>query len=78
VEYEVEGQRFTLNPGDSLIFAAQLRHRWRNASSPPATVLIILSGFEQGEHPSEFHLSSGKKEPESDEQAKDVSEENEM
>jgi transcriptional regulator with XRE-family HTH domain len=78
VEYEVEGQRFTLNPGDSLIFAAQLRHRWRNASSTPATVLIILSGFEQGEHPSEFHLSSGKKEPESDDQAEDLSEEKEI
>jgi quercetin dioxygenase-like cupin family protein len=61
IEYDVEGQLFILNPGDNLLFAAQLRHRWRNVGDKTAKAVIVLSGFEQGERPSEFHLSSGKK-----------------
>jgi transcriptional regulator with XRE-family HTH domain len=55
LEYEVKKQRFTLEPGDSLIFAARLEHRWRNSSKGSTRVVIVLSGFEKGEHPSEFH-----------------------
>jgi transcriptional regulator with XRE-family HTH domain len=58
IQYEVEGFFYTLNPGDSLLFAAQLRHRWKNAGPESASAVIVLSGFEQGERPSEFHLSS--------------------
>lgn len=61
VEYEVENQKFILNPGDSLMFVAQQRHRWRNAGDSPAQVLIVLAGFQQSERPSEFHISSGKR-----------------
>jgi transcriptional regulator with XRE-family HTH domain len=61
MEYEVEGHIFTLEAGDSLIFAAQLRHRWRNPGETTAQAIIVLAGFEQGERPSEFHLSSGLK-----------------
>lgn len=61
IEYEVEDQIYTLNPGDNLIFAAQHRHSWRNSGDDTATAIIVLSGFEEGERPSEFHLSSGKK-----------------
>ena len=61
IEYEVEGQRFVLKPGDSLIFAAQRRHRWKNIGNEQAQAVIVLANFEQGERPSEFHVSSGKK-----------------
>ena len=61
IEYEVEELSFTLNPGDSLIFAAQHRHRWRNSGQTPATLVIVLSCFEQGERPSEFHVSTSHK-----------------
>lgn len=61
LEYEVEDQRFLLETGDSLIFAAQLRHRWRNSGEETVQALFVLAGFEQGERPSEFHLSSGLK-----------------
>jgi transcriptional regulator with XRE-family HTH domain len=61
IEYDVEGQKFILNPGDSLMFVAQQRHRWRNASDVPAQLMVVLAGFQQSERPSEFHLSSGKK-----------------
>jgi transcriptional regulator with XRE-family HTH domain len=58
LQYEVEGFLFNLTPGDSLLFAAQLRHRWRNSGKEDASAVIVLSGFEQGERPSEFHLTS--------------------
>lgn len=61
VEYEVEDHRYLLNPGDSLIFAAQLRHSWRNAGDKVAQATIVLAGFEHGERPGEFHVSSGLK-----------------
>lgn len=64
LEYEVEGQRFSLQPGDSLLFASKLRHRWRNPGKSVANVLFVLSGFEMDERPSEFHLSYGQSESE--------------
>jgi len=61
IEYEVEEKKFVLNPGDNLIFAAELRHRWRNPGNETATAILVLAGFEQGELPSEYHISSGMK-----------------
>ena len=61
LEYEIEGQKFLLSPGDSLIFAAQMRHSWLNPGDNTTTAVIVLSGFEQGERPSEFHITSGQK-----------------
>lgn len=59
LEYEVEGQRYSLQPGDSLLFASKLRHRWRNPGKSVTKVLFVLSGFEMDERPSEFHLRIG-------------------
>ncbi|MBI4732858.1 MAG: cupin domain-containing protein [Chloroflexi bacterium] len=56
VEYEVEGQPFLLTPGDSLLFAAHLEHQWRNAGSMEANLLILLSGFDDGDRPLAVHL----------------------
>lgn len=61
IQYEIEDEQFTLEPGDSLIFAAQLRHKWSNPGDTPARSIFVLAGFEQGERPSEFHISSGMK-----------------
>ena len=61
LEYEVEDQRYSLQPGDSLLFASKMRHRWRNPGKSVTNVLFVLSGFEMDERPSEFHLSSGQK-----------------
>jgi len=60
LEYDIEGQRFSLSPGDSLLFTAQIEHRWRNSSAAQTQVLIVLSGFNKGESPLEYHLTSGK------------------
>lgn len=58
LEYQVENQRFLLEAGDSLLFAAELRHRWRNPGKNVASAIFILSGFVHDERPSEFHISS--------------------
>ena len=59
LEYEVEDERFSLKPGDSLLFASKLRHRWRNPGKAVTKVLFVLSGFALDERPSEYHLSYG-------------------
>lgn len=56
LDYEVDGQHFLMEAGDSLLFAAQLNHRWRNPGKVVANALIVLAGFEESEHPGEFHL----------------------
>jgi transcriptional regulator with XRE-family HTH domain len=60
LDYQVESQHFILEAGDSLLFAAQMRHRWRNPGHTVTNAVIVLSGFELGEHPGEYHLVSGK------------------
>jgi len=62
LEYEVEDQRFILEAGDSLLFAAQLKHRWRNRSKKVCNAMFVLSSYEHGERPSEFHISSSLRE----------------
>lgn len=58
LEYEVDNQRYVLEAGDSLIFAAQLIHRWRNSGSTVANAVIVISAFEESERPGEYHLAS--------------------
>jgi quercetin dioxygenase-like cupin family protein len=59
VEYEVEDRIYLPNPGDSLLFAAHLSHRWRNAGKTASNLLIILSGFADMDKPMEQHLHKG-------------------
>jgi transcriptional regulator with XRE-family HTH domain len=49
LEYQVETQHFILEPGDSLLFTANLRHRWRNPGKTVTNALIVLSScLEEG------------------------------
>jgi transcriptional regulator with XRE-family HTH domain len=59
LEYQVERQVFELSSGDSLLFAAQLKHRWKNTGGNVATALIIISGFEEGEELHAMHWKKG-------------------
>lgn len=59
LEYQVENQHFVLEPGDSLLFAAELRHQWRNPGSTVTNAIFVLAGFDEDEHPSEYHIASG-------------------
>jgi transcriptional regulator with XRE-family HTH domain len=58
LEYEIEDQRFLMEPGDSLIFAAQLMHRWRNPGTNVSNAIIVISAFEDTERPGEYHIAS--------------------
>ncbi len=58
LEYEVEGETYLLEPGDSLLFAAHLKHRWRNAGQTVTNALFVLSGFSEDEHPGHFHWNT--------------------
>lgn len=49
IEYQVENQMYRLEAGDSLIFAAKLRHKWRNPGNSVANVLIMLSDFAESD-----------------------------
>lgn len=55
LEYQVEREIYTMTPGDSLLFAAQLKHKWRNIGKTVATAIIVISGFEEGEEPHAMH-----------------------
>ena len=58
LEYDVDGQKFYLEPGDSLIFAAKLPHQWKNSGGKVTSAIIVIAGFEDSERPSEFHLAA--------------------
>ncbi|MCB9112887.1 MAG: helix-turn-helix transcriptional regulator [Anaerolineales bacterium] len=55
LEYFVEREVFTLEAGDSLLFASKLRHRWRNPGPTVTNALVVISGFAEGEHPHAMH-----------------------
>ena len=59
LEYQVERQLYHLEVGDSLLFAAHLKHKWKNPGRNVATALIIISGFEEGEHLHAMHWKKG-------------------
>jgi transcriptional regulator with XRE-family HTH domain len=58
LEYQVENKTFQLETGDSLLFAAHLKHRWRNPGPMVTNAVFVLSGFEGAELPSSHHLVS--------------------
>jgi transcriptional regulator with XRE-family HTH domain len=57
LEYQVENQTYLLEPGDSLLFAARLRHKWRNPGGSVVNALIVLSDFSEGDRPGNIHLA---------------------
>lgn len=59
LEYQVERQLYHLEPGDSLLFAAHLKHKWRNPGKNVGTAIIIISGFEEGEELHAMHWKKG-------------------
>lgn len=61
LEYQVENQVFYLEPLDSLLFAAHLKHKWKNPLETQGKALFVLSSFEKNEQPSEFHQQSVRK-----------------
>ena len=65
LEYQIEDAYYNLEAGESLMFSARLRHRWRNVGGNVTNALFLLSGFAEGEHPTPMHMA--KQEPSSEE-----------
>ena len=42
VEYQIGGEKYRLEPGDSLLFQATQPHLCRNVGDHPATILLVL------------------------------------
>jgi transcriptional regulator with XRE-family HTH domain len=59
LEYQVERQTYLLTAGDSLLFAAHLKHKWRNPGRNVASAIIIISGIEEGEELHAMHWKKG-------------------
>jgi len=57
LEYQVVSEIYTLAAGDTLLFAAHLRHRWRNPGPLVTSVIFVLSGFEAGDEPLQHHMT---------------------
>ncbi len=58
LEYTVEERKYILGEGDSLLFAARLRHNWRNPSNSVTQAMIVLCGYEEFESPAGFHRAA--------------------
>jgi transcriptional regulator with XRE-family HTH domain len=55
LDYQVEKEIFHLSGGDSLLFAAHLKHKWKNPGRTVTNALIIISDFAEGEQPNAMH-----------------------
>jgi len=51
LEYLLEKERLELEAGDTLLFAAHLKHRWRNPGPTVVNALVVLSGFSEARAP---------------------------
>jgi transcriptional regulator with XRE-family HTH domain len=60
LEYQVEHQIYQLSPGDSLLFAARLKHRWKNPGKRVATALIVISCFGEADGLHTLHHGADK------------------
>jgi transcriptional regulator with XRE-family HTH domain len=58
LEYIVENKVYLLETGDSLLFVAQLTHRWRNPGNTVTNALVLLSEFSEGEQVLPLHIES--------------------
>jgi transcriptional regulator with XRE-family HTH domain len=55
--YEIEGQEYLLEAGDSLLFEAHLPHRWMNSDYRPSRSLLVLCPSDERDRPTERHFN---------------------
>jgi transcriptional regulator with XRE-family HTH domain len=58
VEYQVDGQRFDLSTGTSLLFDSRQPHCFRNQESTPARLVMIFNATELGHVARRLHLEA--------------------
>ena len=59
IDYVVADRTCRLEPGDSLLFDANLPHSWRNGLSTPSSALMVICPFEAREKPVLRHFGMG-------------------
>ncbi len=57
VEYLIDGQIYSLEEGDFLLFEAHLPHLWRNVTDKDAVILLVLQASGQTVQSVERHFS---------------------
>lgn len=57
VTYIVDGQRYLLTPGDSLLFESHLPHLWHNEGDSPAQMLLVLAPTDERDRPQHRHFA---------------------
>jgi len=55
LEYRVEKKVFQLEAGDSLLFAAQLKHSWKSISGSVTNALIVISEYSENRQTLQKH-----------------------
>jgi transcriptional regulator with XRE-family HTH domain len=55
VEYCIAGEQYCLNPGDSLMFDADLKHSWKNVGKSQAVQLVLLMSLESDASRGHYH-----------------------
>lgn len=56
LDYEVASEHFHLGSGDSLLFHAELPHRWSNPGQEPAVFLMIMQASDERHESLNQHL----------------------
>lgn len=59
MEFTIEEDKYMLEEGDCLIFAAKLQHHWLNVGSGEGKIIVVISGYQEDERPSEYYIASG-------------------
>jgi transcriptional regulator with XRE-family HTH domain len=59
IDYVVEDRAYALEPGDSLLFDANLPHRWLNTRPAASKALLVLCPFEGRDRPTLRHFGMG-------------------
>ena len=57
IAYTIEGHTYLLEPGDSLLFEAHLRHRWQNLNSTKSRTVLVLYPTDENDTPTQRHFS---------------------
>ena len=56
VRYEIDGAAYVLEPGDFLLFEANLPHRWGNPGDEDARLLLVLQAPNDVQEPARRHF----------------------
>ncbi len=58
LDYTIDGRRYVLEAGDSLIFEAHLPHRWGNPGLTQTRSLLILCPDDENDRPTDRHFAT--------------------